>query len=105
MDLPFHSYRLRSKKAAQTRLLNCFASTQPPEGRSPTLIQGIAGTVPFASMAKSPQRAAIQFNGALCAVSGTGFYSINAAGAATQIGTVSGSGNVDIAKNTGQVAV
>jgi hypothetical protein len=105
MDLPFHSYRLRSKKAAQTRLLNCFASTQPPEGRSPTLIQGMAGTIPFASMAKSPQRAAIQFNDSLCAVSGTGFYSINAAGTATQIGTVNGTGNVDIAKNTGQVAV
>ena len=105
MDLPFHSYRLRSKKAAQTRLLNCFASVQPPEGRAPALIQGIAGIKPFASIAKSAQRAGIQFNGSLYAVADATFMHVGSGGAVTSIGTVSGSGRVDIAKNTGQIAI
>jgi len=105
MDLPFHSYRLRSKKAAQTRLLNCFASVQPPEGRSPTLIQGIAGIKPFATIASSPQRAGIQFQGSLYTLAGSSFVRIDSNGTVTSLGTVSGGGRADIAKNVNQVAV
>lgn len=105
MDLPFHSYRLRSKKAAQTRLLNCFASVQPPEGRSPTLIQGIAGIKPFATIATAPQRAAIQFDGNLYAVAGTSFVRVNSDGSVTTIGSVTGQRRVDIAKIVGQIAI
>lgn len=105
MDLPFHSYRLRSKKAAQTRLLNCFASTQPPEGRSPVLIQGIHGITAFASTSGSPQRAAINFQGSLYSVAGTSFGRISIDGQSTSIGTVASTGEVDIAKNTSQVAI
>jgi hypothetical protein len=105
MDLPFHSYRLRSKKAAQTRLLNCFAQQQPPEGRSPTLISGIAGIKSFASVASTPQRAGIAFNGALYAVAGNQFVRVSGGGVVTTIGAVAGAGNVDIAKNTSQIAI
>lgn len=105
MDLPFHSYRLRSKKAAQTRLLNCFASVQPPEGRSPTLIQGIAGIRSFASVSASPQRAGIAFNGSLYAVAGSSFVKVTAAGVVSSIGTVTGTKNVDLGKNTNQIAI
>jgi hypothetical protein len=105
MDLPFHSYRLRSRKAAQTRLLNCFAQMQPPEGRSPTLIQGIAGIRPFATVAGSVQRAAITFNDALYSVVGSSFVSITSSGATVTIGSVSGVGQVDIAKNVSQIAI
>jgi hypothetical protein len=104
-QLPFHSYRLRSKKAAQTRLLNCFASVQPPEGRSPTLIQGIAGIKSFATISPSPQRAAISFNGFLYAVAGTSFVRVSTAGVATTLGSVPTAGRVDIAKNTNQIAI
>ncbi len=105
MELPFHSYRLRSKKAAQTRLLNCFASVVPPEGRSPILIQGIAGNTPFANIASSPQRAGIAFNGVLYAIAGNSFLRIASNGATTTLGSVNGIGAVDIAKNTSQVAI
>jgi hypothetical protein len=105
LDLPFHSYRLRSKKAAQTRLLNCFASMQPPEGRSPTLIQGIAGILPFVTLPKSPQRAGIQFAGVLYTVAGNSFYRVSSSGVLTEIGTVAGAGRVDIGKNAAQVAI
>lgn len=105
MDLPFHSYRLRSKKAAQTRLFNCYAQQQPPEGRSPLLIQGIAGTTPFANISTNYQRAAIAFNGRLYCVVGSSFCSVSNSGAVTTLGSVSGLGEVDIAKNTGQIAI
>lgn len=105
MDLPFHSYRLRSKKAAQTRLLNCYAETAPPEGRGPVLLQGLAGTTAFASVAKSPQRAAIAFNGQLYAVAGSSFVSISTSGTVSTIGSVGATGFVDIAKNTSQIAI
>jgi hypothetical protein len=105
LPLPFHSYRLRSKKAAQTRLLNCFASQQPPEGRSPTLIQGIAGIRSFASITPSPQRAAISFNGNLYAVAGSSFVRVSNGGIVTTLGTVAGTGNVDIAKIPNQIAI
>jgi hypothetical protein len=105
MDLPFHSYRLRSKKAAQTRLLNCFASLQPPEGRAPVLIQGIAGIDPFATLPSSPQRAAINFKGALYSVGGGQLGRVSDSGVVTTIGSLPSAGNVDIAKNTDQIAI
>jgi hypothetical protein len=105
MDLPFHSYRLRSKKAAQTRLLNCFASVQPPEGRSPLLIQGIAGIKAFSGITPSPQRAGIQFQNSLYSVAGSKFYKITSSGVPTQLGEFSRTGEVDIAKNSNQIAI
>ena len=105
MDLPFHSYRLRSPKGGQTRLLNCFATVQPPEGRSPTLIQGIAGTSPFVSISGKPQRAAIEFQHQLYSVVGSSFVRVNSAGVITTLGSLPLSGNVDIAKNTNQIAI
>jgi hypothetical protein len=105
MELPFHSYRLRSKKAAQTRLLNCYAQQTPPEGRGPVLIQGMAGTVPFSTISTSPQRAAISFNGTLYCVAGSSFLSVGPSGVTTTIGTIPVLGSVDIGKIPGQVAI
>lgn len=105
MNLPFHSYRLRSKKAAQMRLLNCYAIEAPPEGKSPTMIQGMAGIAPFSTIADSPQRASIQFGGSLYSVAGSKFYRVAADGTATVIGTLSGNATVDLAKNQSQIAI
>lgn len=105
MDLPFHSYRLRSKKAAQTRLLNCFAQVQPPEGRSPTLISGIPGIKSFSTITPSPQRAALKFNGSLYCVAGNSLLKVAGNGNVTTIGSVSSGANVDIAKNQSQLAI
>lgn len=105
MDLPFHSYRLRSKKAAQTRLLNCYASIQPPEGRAPVLIQGIAGINPFATVSAGPQRAAISFKNSLYSLSGSDFVRIGDDGSVRSLGTVSGTKRADIAKNVNQIAI
>jgi hypothetical protein len=104
LPLPFHSYRLRSQKAAQTRLLNCYALASPPEGKGPTMIQGSPGIRSFSTIAKSPQRAAIQFNDHLYCVAGNGFYHVNSHGAASSLGTV-GLGRCDIAKNATQIAI
>lgn len=105
LPLPFHSYRTRSKKAAQTRLLNCYAIQSPPEGRSPLTIQGMAGIKSFGTIAKAPQRAGIQFQDALYTVAGDTFYRVNSAGAATRLGSVGATGRVDIAKNVSQIAI
>src|SRR5687767_7146246 len=105
MELPFHSYRLRSKKAAQTRLLNCYAQQTPPEGRGPVLIQGMAGTVPFVTISTSPQRAAISFNGLLYSVARSSFLSVGPYGAKTTIGTLPVVESVDIGKIPGQFGI
>jgi hypothetical protein len=105
IPLPFHSYRLRSRKSAQTRLLNCYAVAAPPEGKSPTMIQGIAGIRSFSTIADSPQRAGIAFDGGLYSVAGDTFYSVDSVGVETSIGSVTRAGSVDIAKNSTQVAI
>jgi stabilization protein len=104
MDLPFHSYRLRSRKAAQTRLFNCYAQQAPPEGRSPQIIQGMAGIRPFTSLS-GVQRAAIEFNGALYCVLGSSLISVTSSGAVVSIGNIAGEGRIDIAKNSSQIAI
>jgi hypothetical protein len=105
MQLPFHSYRLRSRKAAQTRLLNCYASQPPSEGRSPTIISGIAGIDPFVSMPGFPQRAAIEFQGSLFTVSGSTLYKVSNTGLITEIGNVGTGTYVDMDKNQTQLAI
>jgi hypothetical protein len=105
MDLPFHSYRLRSKKAAQTRLLNCHALQAPPEGKSPVCVQGSAGIRSFVSLSTSPQRAAVVFRNQLHCLAGNSFYRVNSTGAASLIGTTSGGLSADIAQNGQQVAI
>ena len=87
------------------RLLNCYAIQAPPEGRSPISVQGMAGIRAFAAITPSPQRAAIQFGGTLYSVAGGTFYSVSSAGVETSIGSVTASGSVDIAKNTGQITI
>lgn len=105
IPLPFHSYRLRAKKAAQTRLLNCFATAMPPEGRSPVTVQGIPGIRSFSTITATPQRAAISFNNVLHCVAGDGFYSVDQLGNETLIGLITPGAKIDIGKNVGQVAI
>ena len=105
VELPFHSYRLRSKKAAQTRLLNCFAQVSPPEGRGPLIISGIPGIEPVVSLSTTPSRAAIVFQNELYAVAGAAFVKVDQSLNVTTLGTVAGTGNVDIAKNPNQLAI
>lgn len=69
------------------------------------LIQGIAGIRSFASITGSQQRAGINFNGALYTVVGSSFKSVTSSGATVDIGSVAGSGQVDIAKNSNQIAI
>lgn len=87
------------------RLLNCYAIQAPPEGRSPVSVQGMAGIRSFATIATSPQRAAIKHGGTLYSVAGGTFYSVDSSGIETSIGAVTASGSVDIARNTDQIAI
>lgn len=103
--LPFHSYRLRSKKASQTRLLNCYAQQTPPEGRGPVFIQGSPGIRPFAEINLGPQRAGIEFQGYLYCVAGNGFYKVDSLGNATLIDNVAGGARVELARNPTQIAI
>lgn len=86
-------------------MLNCFASVQPPEGRSPTLIQGIPGTTAFATATSSPQKVAIKFQHELYCVSGASLTRVDSTGVVTGIWGLPASENVDIAQNTHQLAI
>lgn len=56
-------------------------------------------------MSAGPQRAAIDFQNGLYTLSGSQFVRVGPNGTQTLIGSVSGSGRADIAKNTAQIAV
>ncbi|HEX7114967.1 MAG TPA: packaged DNA stabilization protein [Steroidobacter sp.] len=65
----------------------------------------MAGIASWSTIAKSPQRAAINFGGTLYSVAGDTFYRVSSNGTETSIATGLPSGSVDIAKNTSQIAV
>jgi hypothetical protein len=94
LPLPVATYALTSAQTASKRLINCYAEQQDPQdAKSPVLIRRTAGIRAW-STAGTVGRGLFVFRGALYAVSGTKLYRVNAAGEATEIGTVAGTGPV-----------
>ena len=102
MQLPIHSYRLRT--ASSARLVNCFAQQNDPTGKSPVMLRRVPGIT--TELGKpGAGRGLHVMGGALYALIGTTLWLISSDGAATSIGTVPGNSRVHMAANTSQLVI
>lgn len=106
MQIPFvgPSYQARSLRVDAQRAVNCYVEIDQAGGK-PLALYGTPGLTLRATLA-GPHRGSIEFNGVAIVVSGNTVYSINAAYAATTLGTIgSGSGPVGMAANSEEVLI
>ena len=113
LQLPLHSYQLRSRPASPARLVNCFPEQLPAGGRSPVMLTRSPGVKAWITVGTGPIEAMytayINFaSGAkeyLYVVSGSELYYVDSAGTATLIGDIGAAVNIDIDSNTTSLVV
>lgn len=97
------SYRLRSRPVSAQRAINMLSQQEPPDAKAPMSLLSAPGLATFATAGSGPIRGLHTMSDVLYAVSGTTAYRISSAGAATSLGTVAGTGRVDLADNGSQL--
>jgi hypothetical protein len=97
------SYRLRSRPVSAQRAVNLMAQSEPPDAKVPVSLLSVPGLATFATAGSGPIRGLAVMSDVLYAVSGTTAYSITSAGVATGLGSIGGSGRVDLADNGSQL--
>lgn len=110
LNLPIHSYELRSRPASSSRLVNCFPELLPPGARAPILLSRAPGIAAWTTVGSGPIRgmytAAINAGSELLyVVSGDELYSVNSAGTASLLGNTKTPNRIDMAANTSSVVV
>jgi hypothetical protein len=103
LQLPLHSYTLRSPPASSARLRNCYPEQLPPDANTPFLLTRVPGVFGTHNVGTGPIRGMAKALGNAYAVSGTTFHKINPSGY-VNLGTVT-SGPVSIANNVDKVVV
>lgn len=106
LNLPTHSYRLRSPPASSAKLVNCFIEPLPPDAKTRFLLTRCPGVFGTGSpIGTGPIRGMASAFGNGYLVSGTTFIKFNDYGGGyTNLGTVT-SGQVSIANNVDKVVV
>lgn len=99
------SYRARSVNAADARLVNLFAEIVPDGGKEAAFFQRAPGLRLLATIGSGPIRGLWTYQGVGYAVSGNELYSIDTSWSATLLGSVTGSGPVQMADNGTQLFV
>jgi hypothetical protein len=105
LQLPVHSYRLRSLPASGARLVNCYAEPLPAGAKTPVLLTRAPGLSTWTTVGDGPIVAMHAALGLLFVVSGSKLYSVTSAGVATERGTIGTPDNVDIDSNGSSVVV
>lgn len=108
VNLPFHSYRLRSRPASAARLLNCYAAANPSGAKTPARLMRTPGIEAWTTVGNGPIWLLHKALGYLWVVSGSELYRVSSNKTATligSIGAVSGRQSLDIASNTTSVVV
>lgn len=85
LNLPTHSYRLRSAPASCAELSNCYIEALPPDAKTRTVLSRAPGMRPFATIGTGPIRGLHTFDGDLFAVSGPNLYRMASDGTVTGI--------------------
>lgn len=104
LQLPVHSYRLRSTPASPARLVNCYPEALPGDAKTQMILSRCPGVTSFATPGNGPIRGLHSGLGYLWAISGNELYRVDETGTETLIGTV-GSGSVDMDHNTDSIVV
>lgn len=99
------SYVARSVNAADNRMVNLFPEIVPEGGKESAWLQRAPGLRLLTTVGTGPIRGLWTFGGYGYVVSGTKLYKITTSYAATEIGSVSGSGPVSMSDNGTQLFV
>lgn len=102
--IPVHSYRLNSRTASNSRLVNCFAEAVP-QGKQPVRLTRAPGIVTHATPGVGAGRGLAVLNESLYAVIGTGLYTVSAGGTEDYLGEIVGTGPCSMAANSYQLAI
>ena len=113
INLPVHSYELRSRPASPARLVNCFPEVLPAGAKTPVAITRCPGVESWVTVGSGPIRGlyaeAIDFSTGrkdyLYVVSGDEWYYVDSAGSATLLGNIGTAPNPDMVATDGAVVV
>jgi hypothetical protein len=103
--LPIHSYRLRSRPASPSRLVNCFATALPQGGKAPYTLTRTPGIPAWTTVGNGPIHDLWPALGYLWVVSGSKLYRVDRNKNATELGDIGTPGRVDMASNITTVVV
>jgi len=99
IQLPIHSYQLRSRPASPSRLVNCYAEAMPADGKTPVLLTRAPGITDWTTVG-SGSIAGMHFAlSLLFVVSGSELYKVDSNKTATLLGNIGSPGNIDIDSN------
>lgn len=105
LSVPIHSYQLRSRPASPSRLVNCFAESIPPDGKTPVLLTRAPGIADWATVGSGSIAGIHAALGLIFVVSGSELYKVDSNKTVTLLGNVGSPGNIDIDSNTIGVVV
>lgn len=105
MKLPVHSYQHRSTKAGVQRLVNCYAESQPPEGKAPHSLMRAPGIISAVDPGAGEGRGLVRYKQRLYAVVGTSLYRISSGHVSTSIGTIAGTSICSFAQNPTELVI
>lgn len=105
LQLAFQSYEARANQFSQQRLVNLFWEQGVEGTKSEGILYKRPGLKSFATVGTGPIRGVWTMKGVPFIVSGTDVFTLDNAGVATNLGTMTGSGLVDMNDNGEQVAI
>lgn len=105
LQLPIHSYRLRSRPASSARIVNAYAEALPPDAKTPVLLTRSPGITEWTTVGTGPIGPMIKMGNFIFVVSGSQLYSVTENKTAALLGTTGTQGNMDIEQNGQSVVV
>ena len=105
IPLAAESYQARSRPLSAQRLVNLYPERAPDAAKAPLVLFGTPGLKLFATAGTGPIRCSHVMAGTLYVVSDTEFYSIDTAGTATLIGSITGSGAAGMDDNGSELVI
>lgn len=105
LQLAFQSYESRADQFSQQKLVNLFWERGVEGTKSQGILYKRPGLKDFATVGAGPIRGVWTMKGVPFIVSGSKVFTLNSAGVTTDLGTLTGSGLVDMSDNGEQVAI
>lgn len=103
MQLPVHSYQLRSRPASPSRLVNCYPEQLPPDAKTPFILTRTPGVTSWTTVGTGAIAGMHAALNKLYVVSGNKAYQVDSNKTVTELGTVGAPNRIDIASNTDSV--
>ncbi len=98
------SYKHRSARVSQQQMVNCYLESPPKANDKPPPVVSSFGIEDFSTFGTRIRGGAV-IDGVPYVVSGSSLYQISSTGTATNLGTIGGTGAVDVLGEVGNVLV